>query len=985
MTALNTRRTLSSLMLGSLLLCAAPQTASSQQNADGAKQAEQMVQTCITGPAQQAPAACELIATAVSQMPDSPVVVRIAINARWRDVLVELGRYAEAEGPAKKAVAAAEETKQRRTIAAQQRQLAWVLKNLGRYSEAEALLRSATELAKKEYGAEDVQTAAAMGDLALVLKDQGKPTEAESLYRKSLAIEQKKLGPDHPHVAFILNNLAGVLQDQGKLTEAESLFRKSLAILEKKLEPDHPDLATTLNNLAGVLKDQGKLTEAESLFRKSLAILEKKLEPDHPSLATILGNLAGVLQYQGKLTEAESLYRKSLAIQEKTLGPDNSSVALTLHRLALVHMTQKQPSKAVPLLQRALGIQIKTLGDKSSIVADTMGNLGVALARLGQQAEAEAYLTKSLLILDASGARPSLLAEIRENLALVRSGQSNQTRPSAIQYSVGQVLVGSIPESVTEGMADVLLAQHEPNERLVYGLPLLQGAPSEAGLLALRTSLMMKAQTQEAGKALLELRRTLHTTEQKQKYQTMIALLTQRELLLASANQVRETIAEAASLLRQAQQIYWELAEQSNSDSPSGAKPVRNIVGEVVKALPSDAVLVEFGLGVKADFGQITAREIAATLELHYVAIVLFPSGSVSVVDLGEQESIHGAVQTFLGELQTAGGDARNLARRAYDVLFSRLESVLKPGTRQLIASTDGALSVVPWAALHDGKGYLADRLSFRYVSSGRDLLNQPSQKPTTQPAVMMATRVPGQIELPDAEKVGKTLARTQGATLTEQSTDGQVLLQQSPSMLTLISHGYFGGGSKEEGRSARLPTPPKHAIRSTYLTRMNNEREAPAQMELVMAEKEKTEELMNSSGLMMMPGTNAGTDTKQDGRLTAVEVREMNLQGTKLVMLLACKGAAGGLSFGQGVYGLRRAVLQAGAETVVGTLWSVEEKSASELAKNYMTKLWTDKKATRVGAMDEAMKEMRKDPRYSHPHYWAPFVVMGMDGPLAH
>jgi CHAT domain-containing protein len=66
-----------------------------------------------------------------------------------------------------------------------------------------------------------------------------------------------------------------------------------------------------------------------------------------------------------------------------------------------------------------------------------------------------------------------------------------------------------------------------------------------------------------------------------------------------------------------------------------------------------------------------------------------------------------------------------------------------------------------------------------------------------------------------------------------------------------------------------------------------------------------------------------------------------------------------------------------------VGTLWSVEEKSASELAKKYMTKLWTDKKATRVGAMEAAMREMRKDPRYSHPHYWAPFVVMGMDGPL--
>ena len=187
---------------------------------------------------------------------------------------------------------------------------------------------------------------------------------------------------------------------------------------------------------------------------------------------------------------------------------------------------------------------------------------------------------------------------------------------------------------------------------------------------------------------------------------------------------------------------------------------------------------------------------------------------------------------------------------------------------------------------------------------------------------------------------------------------------------------------------SARLPTVRKHMMRSQYMGQMGFERDIAPQAQLVMAEKEKTEELMNSSGLMMTPGLQASTDTKQDGRLTAVEVREMNLQGTKLVMLLACKGAAGGLSFGQGVYGLRRAVLQAGAETVVGTLWSVEEKSASELAKKYMTKLWTDKKATRVGAMEEAMKEMRNDkdhPEYRHPHYWAPFVVMGMDGPLAH
>ncbi len=156
-----TRLTVSSLLIGSLLLFGNPKLASSQQTADGVNPVQQMVQTCRTAPAQQALQACEQIATVLSKMPDSPVEVRIGINARLHDVLVELGRYGEAEAPARRAVAAAQESKQRGTIAAQQNRLASVLIHLGRYSEAEELFRSATELATKEYGPEDLQVAAA--------------------------------------------------------------------------------------------------------------------------------------------------------------------------------------------------------------------------------------------------------------------------------------------------------------------------------------------------------------------------------------------------------------------------------------------------------------------------------------------------------------------------------------------------------------------------------------------------------------------------------------------------------------------------------------------------------------------------------------------------------------------------------------------------------------------------------------------------------
>jgi CHAT domain-containing protein/Tfp pilus assembly protein PilF len=757
---------------------------------------------------------------------------------------------------------------------------------------------------------------------------------------------QKKLEPDHPSLATTLGNLAGVLRAQGKLTEAESLYRKSLAIEEKKLEPDHPSLATTLGNLAAVLQDQGKLTEAESLYRKSLAIVQKKLEPDHPSLATTLGNLAAVLHAQGKLTEAESLFRKSLAIFEKKLEPDHPSLATTLGNLAGVLKDQGKLTEAESLFRKSLAIEEKKLEPDHPSLATAHANLSVL--RL---------------------ARGDLMGAVAEEQKSIQ-GFDQQLRTS-----------------LTEDQAEALLTANSAGENFVYGLPLLSGAPPEAGRLAMSTAMLFKGRTLEAGRMVRrKLQQGLKTEAQKQKYQTMVELLGQRDQELSRLAQGSGQRDKAQQLLWQAQKLERELSKEVGVMSSADVPTLENVTQKVAQALrtDSDAVLVEVGLAMTADYSRGSNMEIAKTGAFHYVAMMLFPSGEVRVVRLGGKDEVESVAATFLAALNSGSKDMKAVAQAAYSALFAPLEKELG-GANRIILSPDGALSAIPFAALHDDKGYLVERLSFRYVSSGRDLLEVPSQQPTGQPAVMMATRVPGQNPLPDAEQTGRELAQMQRAKLTTGATDGQVLVQQSPSVLTLISHGYFRAETKTYGMSARLPTAPKQRVRPKYMNQMAFERDSPAQAPVVMAEKENTEELMNSAGLMMMPGPTASTDSKQDGRLTGVEVREMNLQGTKLVMLLACNGAAGGVSFGQGVYGLRRAVLQAGAETVVGTLWSVEEKSASDLAKRYMTKLWTDKKATRVGAMEEAMKELRQDPRYSHPHYWAPFVVMGMDGPLAH
>ena len=117
-----------------------------------------------------------------------------------------------------------------------------------------------------------------------------------------------------------------------------------------------------------------------------------------------------------------------------------------------------------------------------------------------------------------------------------------------------------------------------------------------------------------------------------------------------------------------------------------------------------------------------------------------------------------------------------------------------------------------------------------------------------------------------------------------------------------------------------------------------------------------------------------------EDGLLTAEEARSLDLYGTQLVVLSACDTGQGELSVGQGVYGLRRAFLVAGAETLVTSLWQVNDAATGKLMQKYYQKLLKEKKG-RLEGMQEAMKEIRE--KYTHPYYWAPFMVTGSDGPL--
>ncbi len=441
------------------------------------------------------------------------------------------------------------------------------------------------------------------------------------------------------------------------------------------------------------------------------------------------------------------------------------------------------------------------------------------------------------------------------------------------------------------------------------------------------------------------------------------------------------------------------------------SREMLSVTPEAVRArLPQGSALVEY-----LEFTNYAEKGNPPWL----VAFVL-DAGSQTrplLVDLGPSAPAAQAIADWRSELRafaTARGADEQAARRSLDAKGRKVAGLLWDPVaargdllrkRIVYLAPDGPMHLMPFAPLPSGAGYLIEQVNLAYVSTGKDFLRGRRAGARSgallvggvdfdldlaapDMAAAQATRAGGRFSrlndlqwhaLPGTgEEVDAIAAAMAGAHLPATLLKGDKARKASVDagfanarFIHLATHGFFLGD--EVGLDPR----------SRGIAVLGNRpvEDAPAGEPLKAAPAFHRENPLLLSGLVLAGANRRGGWGDGEGYLLAMDVANLDLAGVDLVTLSACETGLGEIRRGEGVFGLQRSFVMAGAEALVMSLWSVPDQETRDMMVDFYRRILAGG-SQRESFRQSQIRMLRSGPGGAarHPFFWAAFQYLGVD-----
>ena len=873
--------------------------------------------------------------------------------------------------------------------------LARVLRDEGLYPEAIEVINDLLPAAEAYWQKKSVNYYTILMEKGRLQQRSGLLGEAELTFQFTLRELLGELGEEHPLTIVAGSNLGQLYEQMGLYDEAEPLLKKALEQFVGVQGETSVAASRARNNLALLYESQGNFRDAEPLYEQSYDLLIQQFGADYNEAVAIQNNLAFLYMMMQDFAQAEAGFLSVVDSWAQSLGIDHPRRLKALNNLGRVQLGQNRLAEAEQTLLMAVTLRKSKLGDRHPDVIRSMIDLGRLYSAQLRLAEADVLTTTALQLSEAVlGEQHPYTFDALNSLASIK--KKNNQLDAAIELSQKGFLRRSVfldrmlwvtGENAREGY--IRLHRQEFDDYLSL---LVQVGGEENARRVLEASLHRKGLLLKITSQIQQVSRMSKNPELAD---VAVKLRRSREslALLTLSGPTTDTVGQHVQMLYELELEVNELQGAMGRASAQYRSSIAPLdVDKLQLAVTADKALVDFLAYRSDDRPAYLASVLVNKAGRYRHHLIDFPEAAK--IDRGIVE-----YRDVIQDLSVEDEELFEYGQDIYTAIWSPIDAVLE-GLDYVYLVPDGLLNILPFAALVTiEEEYLVQAVDLHILTSGRDLLpnyiavadgsyllfagpdydisevvpngqiNDPEIR-TESTSLALRGAAGGLrglkfVPLPGAEKEGEIIVTKAASynialdSFTQARAQERVIseLEQVPSVLHIASHGFFLKANetltkrllKQQRGSAQVPPPGDNPLLRAGLA---------------------------------FAGINANAqylgriNTQNDGILTALEVLDLNLSGTKLVVLSACETGLGEIHEGEGIYGLRRAFQEAGVGEIVSSLWEVSDSGTQALMTGFNDKVLAG--VPPRDALRMVQLELIESVEWGYPYVWASFMMVG-------
>lgn len=868
-----------------------------------------------------------------------------------------------------------------------------------------------------------------LSNLGKIYSDLGENQNALDFYSRALKIQQE-LG-DHASQSITLNNLSQVYDDQGEYDKA--LEHSTLALALSRSSGSGGD-STILHNIGASYLALGELQKALDHERQALQIAQAR---GHSlDLGNSLNTIGLIYFHLGERGKALDYYQQALRVREQS--GDRRREATTLNNIGVTYDVLGEDRKALGYLERALAVKREVEDRRGE--AFVLNNLGRVRYDLGESEQAVENYRVGLRIVRDTGDR-GIEASLLHNLgqaqrALRRYGEARDSFEKSLRLR--RIVRDRQGEAETLAALASFEGEHGdlPRARLLMRDALAHFESQRTKIFSQDLRASYFASVQDFYRFHIELLMRLHRQRPSEGYAAEALQVSERararsllELLAESRADIRQGI-EPALLERERrlQRLINGQAARLNRLAPDDAHRAQRAQADAelerllsehqqvealirakspryahltqprplspaeiqTRLLDPDTLLLEYALGDERSYLWAVTPSSLSSFELPPRAKI--EAAAARVYELLTARNRRPAEETDArwGErVARADRDYAGAARELSEMLLRPVAGQL--GTKRLVVVSEGALQYVPFAALpvvpHGGDAPAAQTP----LIARHEIVMLPSASTLAVLRAELAGRIPAPkavavladpvFDASDARvKSGRrTRARAAPPARTQPVADDftRAAADFGEVELTLPLERLLATRGEAAAISARVPAHQRLLALGFAASRATATGPALRQHRFVHF---ATHAIINNahpdlSGIVLSLVDEEGRP--QDGFLRVHDIFNMRLPA-ELVVLSACRTGLGKDVKGEGMVGMTRAFMYAGARRTVVSLWSVNDRATAELMTRFYRKILDGKGERPAAALRAAQVEMWRDGGWPSPYFWGAFVLQG-------